>query len=111
MGDTIKWTELLHVKTDILKLQFCIHLKKKVHISPEAFITSFRMRPVFNRLKNMSAGVNGTRSATRVLVRERGLEPKVNVFLLQKVSNLGPVLIKPLQLKCVTEGPEPPAAT
>ena len=24
-GGTIKWTELLHIKTDILKLQFCIH--------------------------------------------------------------------------------------
>ena len=28
----------------------------------------------------MSTGVNVTRSAIRVLLRERGLEPKVNVF-------------------------------
>ena len=45
-GGTIKWTELLHIKTDILKLQFCIHLWKKILISPAAFINSFRMRPV-----------------------------------------------------------------
>ena len=43
-GDTIKWTELLHIKTDILKLQFCIHLWKKRHISPAAFISLFRMQ-------------------------------------------------------------------
>ena len=29
------------------------------------------------------------------------------MFFAQKLSNLGPVLIKPLQLKRVTEGPEP----
>ena len=58
----------------------------------------------------MSAGVNATRSATRVLLRERGLEPKVNVFA-QKLSNLGPVLNKqPLQLKRVTKGADLPAA-
>ena len=34
----------------------------------------------YNRLKNLSAEVNATTSATRVLLRERGLEPKVNVF-------------------------------
>ena len=34
----------------------------------------------YNRLKNLSAAVNAIRSATRVLLRERGLEPKVNVF-------------------------------
>ena len=45
-GGTIKWTELLHIKTDILKLQFCSHLWKKIHISPAAFISSLRMRPV-----------------------------------------------------------------
>ena len=31
---------------------------------------------------------DATRSATRILLRERGLEPKVN-FLQQKLSNLG----------------------
>ena len=57
----------------------------------------------------MFAGVNATRSATRVLLRERGLEPKVTVFC-TKLSNLDPVLNKPLLLKRVTEGAEPPAA-
>ena len=43
-----------------------------------------------------------TRSATTVLLRERGFAPKVNVFC-KKLSNLGHVLSKPLQLKRVTE--------
>ena len=58
----------------------------------------------------MSAGVNATRNATNVLLREReGLNQK-QMFFAQKLSNLGPVLNKPLRLKRVTEGPEPPAA-
>ena len=57
----------------------------------------------------MSAGVNATRCVTRVLLRERGREPK-GMFFPQKLSNLGPVLNKPLLLKRVTEGAEPPAA-
>ena len=28
-GPSRKWTELLHIKTDILKLQFCIHFEKR----------------------------------------------------------------------------------
>ena len=62
-----------------------------------------------DRLKNMSAGVNATRSATRVLLGERGLEPK-GMFFAQKLYNLDPVLNKPLLLKRVTEGVEPPVA-
>ena len=57
----------------------------------------------------MSAGVNATRSVTRVLVRERDLNQK-QMFFAQKLSNLGFVLNKPLLIKRVTEGPEPPAA-
>ena len=57
----------------------------------------------------MSAGVNAIRSASRVLLKERGREPK-GMFFAQKLSNLGPVLNKPLLLKRVTEGAEPPAA-
>ena len=49
----------------------------------------------------MSAGVN----ASRVLLRERGREPK-GMFFAQKLSDLGPVLNKPLLLKRVTEGAE-----
>ena len=54
----------------------------------------------------MSAGVNAIRSASRVLLRERGREPK-GMFFAQKLSNLGPVLNKPLLLKRVTEGQSP----
>ena len=57
----------------------------------------------------MFAGVNATRSATRILLREKGREPK-EMFFAQKLSNLGPVLNKPLLFKRVTEGAEPPAA-
>ena len=46
MGPSRKWTELLHIKADILKLQFCNHLWKKIQISLAAFISSFRMRPI-----------------------------------------------------------------
>ena len=45
-GGTIKWTKLLHIKSDILKLQFCIYLWKKIHICPAAFNSLFRMRPI-----------------------------------------------------------------
>ena len=37
------------------------------------------------------------------------LKPK-EMFFAQKLSNLSPVLNKPLQLKRVTKGAEPPAA-
>ena len=50
----------------------------------------------------MSTGMNATRSATKVLLRERRLEPKVNIFA--QLSDLGPVLNKPLLFKRVTEG-------
>ena len=42
------------------------------------------------------------------LLRERERESK-GMFFAQKLSNLGPVLNKPLLLKRVTEGAEPPA--
>ena len=41
---------------------------------------------------------------------ERGGLNQKKMFFPQKLSNLGPVLNKPLQLKRVTEGAEPPAA-
>ena len=54
----------------------------------------------------MSTGVNATRSATRVLLskRERGGLNQRQMFFAQKLSNLGPMLNKPLLLKRVTEG-------
>ena len=56
-----------------------------------------------NRLKNLSAAENATRSATRILLKQRGLEPKVK-FYGQKLSELGHLLNKPMQLKRITEG-------
>ena len=41
---------------------------------------------------------------------ERGGLNQKWMFFAQKLSNLGPVLNKPMQLKRVTEGAEPPAA-
>ena len=56
----------------------------------------------YNCLKNLSAAVNATRSATRILQKGSGLEPKVISFA-QKLSNLGPLLNRPMQLKRITE--------
>ena len=56
-----------------------------------------------NRLKNLSAAVNATRSATRILLRGKGGKTKSRIFFAQKLSNLGPVLNKLMQLKRVTE--------
>ena len=65
---------------------------------------------MYNRLKNvMSAGVNATRSATRVLLRERRLEPKVNVFC-TKIVRFRSRAEQTVATKRVTEGVEPPAA-
>ena len=41
---------------------------------------------------------------------ERGGLNQKWMFFVRKLSNLGPVLNKPMQLKRVTEGAEPPAA-
>ena len=41
--------------------------------------------------------MNATRSATRILLRRRGLEPKLKFFA-QKLSNLGSVSNKLMQL-------------
>ena len=65
-----------------------------------------------NRLKNLSAVVNAIRSATRIFLRKRGFEPKVNFFA-QKLSNLGSVMNELMQLNRITErawGAEPPTA-
>ena len=77
------------------------------------FLARFVCSP-YNRLKNLSAAVNATRSATRILLKERGLQTKVNFFA-QKFSYIGPMLNKLMQLKCITKGgqggggAEPPA--
>ena len=68
----------------------------------QRFLARFVSGP-YNRLKNLSAAVNATRSATRILLRGRGLEPKPN-FVAQKWSSLGPMLNKLMLLKRVTEG-------
>ena len=47
--------------------------------------------------------MNATRGATRILLRGKGLEPKLNFFV-QKLCNLGPMLNKLMQLKRITEG-------
>ena len=45
----------------------------------QGFLSRFVFCP-YNRSKNLSAAVNVTRSATRIFVRGRGLEPTVNFF-------------------------------
>ena len=58
----------------------------------------------FNRLKNLSAAVNATRSATRILLRGRRPEPKVKFFFAQNLSSLSPVPNKLMLLKRIKEG-------
>ena len=60
----------------------------------QRFVARFVSGP-YNRLKNLSAAVNETRSAVRILIRMRGLN---------QLFNLGPVLNKLMQLKRITKG-------
>ena len=69
----------LHIKTDILKLLFCIHLRKKRHIRPAAFISSFRMRPV-QSLEKFVCRNECDQKRNQGFAKREGLEPKVNVF-------------------------------
>ena len=98
----------MHIKTDILKLQFCIHLWKKDTHKPGSVYSSFRMRHVQSLEKSVCRSKCDQKHNQGFAKREK-LKPKVNVFA-QKLSNLSPVLTKPLQLKRVTKGAEPPAA-
>ena len=78
-GGTLKYTELLHIKTDISQLQIMRYFKKLVFMSekdPVALLARF----VWS-LENLSAAVNATRSATRTLLRGEGLNQK---FFLHK---------------------------
>ena len=61
------------------------------------------MAYIINRLKNLSAAVNATRSSTRIWYEGGDLNQK-QIFLKLKLSNLGHVLNKPLQIKRITEG-------
>ena len=76
--------------------------EEKRRIRPRRFVARFVFAP-YNRLKNLFAAVNATKSATRILLRGRGFEPKLN-FLAQKLSNLSPMLNKLMQFKRITEG-------
>ena len=62
----------------------------------------YSLGTAYSRLKNSSAAVNTTRSATRILLRGWGLEPRVKSFA-QKLSNLAPVSNKLMQLMRITQ--------
>ena len=86
-GGTLKYTEIFHVKTDILRLQIMRYFNNFVFISEKQdvlcryrFLNGF-VSGLNNRLKNLSSTVNATRSATRILLGVRGLESEVNFFL------------------------------
>ena len=91
-------TKRLRIKTDIVRLQFMRYFKnftfmsEKRHIKTgSAFLSRFVCSP-YNRFKNLSAAVNATRSANRILLKGMGLEPKV--IFCPKLSDLGPELKK-----------------
>ena len=56
-----------------------LSLKKETYKAGSVLLARFVCGP-FNRLKNLFARVNAARSTSRVLLRERGLEQKANVF-------------------------------
>ena len=76
-----------------------MRLDKATKASPHAKFYS--LSTAYNRLKNLSAAVSATRSAIRILLRGRGLEPKVKSFA-PKLSKLGPVSNKLMQLMRIT---------
>ena len=53
------------------------------------------------RLKNLSAAVNATKNVTKILLW--GVNQELFFFFAQKLSDLGPVLNKLMQLKRVTD--------
>ena len=86
--------------------------KKRYNKGLQRFSGRFLSSP-YNRLQNLSAAVNASRSTTRILLRGKRLEPKVKFFLHKKLPNLGPTLNELMQLKRITEaawGTEPPIA-
>ena len=101
-------TELLHIKTDILRLQTMRYFKKfvfmfeKRDVKARQRLLALFVCGTYNRLKNLFAAVNATRRAIRILIRERGARIKKKLFE-QKLSNLGLVLNKLIQLKRTTK--------
>ena len=81
---------------------FTFFSEKKRLIRPAPFLSSFRIQPIYH-YKNLSVAVIATRSATRILLRERGFNRNY-IFFAEKLSNLGPVLNKLMQLKLISEG-------
>ena len=67
--------------------KFVFVFEKRDLLARRLLLARFTCSP-YNRLKNLFAGVNATRSTTRILLREMRLQPKV--FFAQKLSNLGP---------------------
>ena len=83
---------------------FALMFEKRDAYAPQPLSPRFVCAP-YNCLKNLFTAVNATRSATRMLLRGRGVESKVVCFFFaQKLPTLGHVLNKPQQLKRITEG-------
>ena len=85
-GTKINWT-FAYKNKDILRLQLCTVskilcscLKKQRYKGRQRLLASFISGP-YNRLKNLSAAMKTTKTATRILLRRRGLKPKVKFFL------------------------------
>ena len=61
-------------------MRFRIHARKRRRIGRQRFLAAF-VSGQYIRLKNLSAAVNATKSATRILLRGRAVEPKVKFSL------------------------------
>ena len=77
-------------------------MSEKRHIRPAAVLSSFRTRPK-KLLENSVSSSECDQKLTRILLRGGSLNQTQNFFV-QKLSNLGPVLNKPMRLKRITEG-------
>ena len=84
-------TKIFHIKTNNFPLQIVRYFNNFAFMSEKRdvygrflFLDHFVSVPD-NCLKNLSATANATRSVTRILLRGRELEPKVNSFSTQTV--------------------------
>ena len=109
-GEALKWSELSHIKTGILRLQImrsfknlysCLK-KERYKAGSVCFVCQIIVWKICLQ-KCDQKRKNASRSATRI--RQRGKELNQKYFFSTKLSNLDPKLNKPMQFKCITGGP------
>ena len=105
-GGALKPTELLHIKTDkytATNYALSYSCQKRRRIGRQRFLAAFVSGP-YIRLKNLSAAVNATKKRNQNFAKRERSWTKSKIFFAQKLSNLGPMLNKLMQLKRITKG-------